>query len=127
MTATFEPPPITNRIVDEQLPGMCDRSWIVWFRQLHKEQRNISSDLTIEGDLTVKGDLITHDHVKITAFGGSLGLEPATIEYYLNSTLKDTYTISYNSDNEINTITNSNGDTWTATYDNLNRLNDFTR
>lgn len=89
MTAEFQPPPIKHRIIDEQLPGMCDRTWMVWFRNLYKEQRSIASDLTIEGDLTVKGDIITHDRVKVTAFGGSIGMEPTTVEYYQDGSLKD--------------------------------------
>ncbi len=82
----------------------------------------VSGDATVEGDLTVKGDIIKYDDKRVTAFGGPFNLQPTTIEYYLNSILLNTLIITYNTDNEVSTITNTDGDVWTATYDSRGRI-----
>lgn len=66
-----------------------------------------------------------YDEMLPTAWGGSMGMEPTTIEYYFGGVVIETITITYNSDDEISTIANAGGDTWTATYDTIGRRSDW--
>ena len=87
--------------------------------------------VTDDGDGTVtisspKSSIIpsNYDQVTITSYGGPLKLLPATIEYYLSSTLLTTITKTYDSYGRLTSAVNTAGDTWTNTRDNRARISD---
>ena len=68
---------------------------------------------------------VNHDRRLVTTWGGSLNMVPTEIEYYLNSSLIETLAIVYNTDEEVESVTNAGGDVWTSTYDGNSRLLDW--
>ena len=61
--------------------------------------------------------LLNYDKLTLSGKAGALNQEPTQVEYELNSVVIETITFAYNSDDELETATDSAGRVLTPHYD----------